>query len=269
MTKKKKHTLVLWILFNVLVFAFGSKQSIDVKAGMNENIRDIEETAVEETTTYAETASEKETTSKDIIDTTIAPETTIYNNQETTTCKYGFYKQNGHTYYYLKNGKKAIGFKKIKNGKYYFDKKGRMVKGLKKIKRNRYYFKKSGKMHCGFLHRKLKKKKILSYFDKKGRLKTGKFKVKKVTYKARAKSGEIYYLNNNVVPVCQRPQLPTGCEITAWTMMVQYAGKRMDKITAANIMPRSGNPNRGFMGSPYFNSGHGEVVYPDGLAGIT
>ncbi len=75
---------------------------------------------------------------------------------------------------------------------------------------------------------------------------------------------------NNLAPViCQRPQLPTGCEITAWTMMVKYAGKKMNKFKAASIMPRSGNPNYGFMGSPYSSHGRGLVVYPNGLAGIT
>ena len=52
-------------------------------------------------------------------------------------------------------------------------------------------------------------------------------------------------------------------------MMVRNEGKTMDKITAANIMPRSGNPNYGFMGSPYTSGGHGLVVYPDGLSVIT
>lgn len=75
---------------------------------------------------------------------------------------------------------------------------------------------------------------------------------------------------NNLAPViCQRPQLPTRCEITAWTMMVRYAGKKMNKFKGVSIMPRSGNPNYGFMGSPYSTHGRGLVVSPNGLSGIT
>lgn len=304
MTKSNKWISVILctVIIFMLMLIFVGGHSTGVKAEIIEPTNGVETTDAIETTTFIEE------TTQDSTETTYIKETT-QNNIVETTQRYGFYKIKGYTYYYLKNGKKAVGFKKIKGKtyyfssrgrmvkgfkkikkrKYFFDKKGRMVKGFrkikksiyyfnkkgimqtgfKKIKKNRYYFKKSGKMYCGFMYRKYKKRSILNYFDKKGRLKTGTFKVKKVTYKARKNTGEIYYLNNNVVSICQRPQLPTGCEITSWTMMVQYAGKRMNKITAANIMPRSGNPNYGFMGSPYSSSVHGLVVYPNGFAGIT
>lgn len=63
----------------------------------------------------------------------------------------------------------------------------------------------------------------------------------------------------------QRPQLTTGCEITATAMMLQYAGAKVTKMQLAKEMPRSSNPNRGFVGSPYNSVGWGHYVYPGGL----
>ncbi|KRM68238.1 hypothetical protein FD06_GL001259 [Apilactobacillus ozensis DSM 23829 = JCM 17196] len=67
----------------------------------------------------------------------------------------------------------------------------------------------------------------------------------------------------NVPLIAQRPQLPTGCEITALTMMFQYAGVHKNKMQLAKEMPRSSNPNKGFVGSPYSKSGW--YIYPKGL----
>jgi len=75
------------------------------------------------------------------------------------------------------------------------------------------------------------------------------------------------YVKLSVPTICQRPELPTGCEITAWTMMVNYAGKAIGKTTAANRMPRSTDPNTGFLGNPY--SVNGGVIWPGGLMTIT
>ncbi len=100
-------------------------------------------------------------------------------------------------------------------------------------------------------------------------MKTGTFRVGTVKYTANRKNGRIYGVKNLTPAVCQRPQLPTGCEITSWTMMANYAGVNISKTTAANVMPKSSNPNDGFMGSPYTPSGSGLVVYPDGLRSIT
>lgn len=63
--------------------------------------------------------------------------------------------------------------------------------------------------------------------------------------------------------IAQRPQLPTGCEITAVSMMLNYAGDHATKTQLANEMPRSSNPNKGFVGSPYSKSGW--YIYPKGL----
>ncbi|MFC6254720.1 C39 family peptidase [Secundilactobacillus hailunensis] len=64
----------------------------------------------------------------------------------------------------------------------------------------------------------------------------------------------------------QRPQLPTGCEITATAMMLQFGGAKVDKMSLAKEMPRSSDPNKGFVGSPY--SSRGWYVFPGGLMGV-
>jgi len=63
--------------------------------------------------------------------------------------------------------------------------------------------------------------------------------------------------------IAQRPELPTGCEITATTMMLQFAGDNVTKMQLAKEMPRSNDPNKGFVGSPYSPSGW--YIYPKGL----
>ncbi len=64
----------------------------------------------------------------------------------------------------------------------------------------------------------------------------------------------------------QRPELPTGCEITATAMMLQFGGAKVTKTSLAKEMPRSSDPNKGFVGSPYKTSGW--YVYPGGLMGV-
>lgn len=59
--------------------------------------------------------------------------------------------------------------------------------------------------------------------------------------------------------------MPTGCEITAVTMMINFAGKNITKDQAAKIMPRSLNPNKGFIGSPYKKFPLGFWVAPNGV----
>ncbi|WP_283680197.1 C39 family peptidase [Lentilactobacillus sp. Marseille-Q4993] len=71
------------------------------------------------------------------------------------------------------------------------------------------------------------------------------------------------YRKLSVKMVGQRPQLPTGCEITATTMMLNYAGDNSTKFELAREMPRSSNPNKGFVGNPYSKSGW--WIYPKGL----
>lgn len=143
---------------------------------------------------------------------------------------------------YLKNGKAIKGLKKIDNYWYLFDKNGYMLTGVRKIPHTNNY----------------------GYFDKKGRRKLANTKTKKAYYWI-SKSGNISGIKNYATVISQQPEMPTGCEITAVTMMINFAGKKITKQQAAKIMPRSLNPNKGFIGSPYKKFPLGYWVAPGGV----
>ena len=53
--------------------------------------------------------------------------------------------------------------------------------------------------------------------------------------------------------------------MTATTMMLQYAGVNINKEQFASHVPRSSNPNTGFVGDPASAYGIGLYIYPQGL----
>lgn len=186
----------------------------------------------------------------------------------TNRIKNGFHQEDGQIRYY-ENGKVHTGFL-ISNGQtYYFDSDGSMVTGERKIKNASYCFGTDGVMQTGFAVREAQGSRISVYYDKKGRLKTGTFQVGTVEYKAAENTGGIYSVKNLAEPISQRPELPTGCEITSWTMMADYAGIHIGKTEAADRMPTSSDPNQGFVGSPYWSEGGSLVVFPGGLEDMT
>ncbi|MFD1417411.1 C39 family peptidase [Companilactobacillus keshanensis] len=63
--------------------------------------------------------------------------------------------------------------------------------------------------------------------------------------------------------IAQNPELPNGCEITAVTMMLQYAGANVNKMQLAYEMPRSSDPNYGYMGQPWDSTG--VTIFPSAL----
>jgi uncharacterized protein YvpB len=68
--------------------------------------------------------------------------------------------------------------------------------------------------------------------------------------------------------VSQLPELPSGCEITAVAMMLQYSGATVNKITLANEMPKhTSNPNLGYVGDPFKTSGY--TINPSALVELT
>lgn len=78
--------------------------------------------------------------------------------------------------------------------------------------------------------------------------------------------GRIIGAFNNAEVIGQNPELPTGCEMTAVTMMLCYAGANISKIQVANETPRSANGDYGFVGNPYSPSGW--WVFPTGIAPV-
>lgn len=64
--------------------------------------------------------------------------------------------------------------------------------------------------------------------------------------------------------IAQRPELPTGCEITAVTMMLQYAGADVTKVQLAREMPYDDHDcDKGFVGDPFTDDGNS--IYPPAL----
>lgn len=79
---------------------------------------------------------------------------------------------------------------------------------------------------------------------------------------------------NGVPMILQKPELPTGCEITSAAMALRYLGVNTDKIALANEIPKSplphtvdgklvgDSPNNTFIGSPFSSSGLGVYHTP-------
>lgn len=192
----------------------------------------------------------------------------------------GWKTESGKRYYYRQQ-KKLTGWQVLNRHKYYFAADGRMLKGVQKVGKSSYLLSKTGKLQTG-----LKKYGRYWYFgNKQGKLQTGLKKVKKNTYNyfspktfrkyfknvntkkayywVSKKTGKVTGIRLNAAPIGQRP-LVTGCEIVAATMMINYAGKKVNKHQAAAATPRSSNPNLGFIGNPY--SWSGTWIAPSGLA---
>lgn len=136
------------------------------------------------------------------------------------------------------------------------------TKGLKKIDKDWYLFDKTGAMLTDV--RKIPKQNNYGYFGQNGKRKFKNTKTSRAYYWIN-KSGNITGIKNYAKVICQRPEMPTGCEITAVTMMINFAGKNITKDQAAKIMPRSLNPNKGFIGSPYKKFPLGFWVAPNGV----
>ncbi|MGX7420201.1 C39 family peptidase [Carnobacterium gallinarum] len=61
--------------------------------------------------------------------------------------------------------------------------------------------------------------------------------------------------------ISQLPMLPTGCEATAVTMLLNYKGVQITKEAVANEMPyHDSDPNLGYVGDPYTTEGF--TIYP-------
>lgn len=105
----------------------------------------------------------------------------------------------------------------------------------------------------------------LYYINNQGTLQTGTFNVDRATYYSDG-NGAISSVFNNAEVISQLPELPTGCEMTAVTMMLRYAGVNITKFQVAAETPRSSNGDYGFVGNPY--SASGWWVFPTGIAPV-
>ena len=104
------------------------------------------------------------------------------------------------------------------------------------------------------------------YYAANGQMQYGRVQVGRITYFTNRASGAIEGVYNDAEVIGQNPELPTGCEITAVTMMLRYAGKDVNKIQLAREMPRSNDGNKGFVGDPF--SVTGWWIFPTGVAPV-
>ncbi|MEF9959184.1 MAG: C39 family peptidase [Niameybacter sp.] len=78
--------------------------------------------------------------------------------------------------------------------------------------------------------------------------------------------------------ISQKPELPTGCELTALTMLLQYHGVQVSKEQIAREVVKvpvpytskgklyGGDPSKGFIGDPFSRNGFG--IFKDGILPI-
>lgn len=104
------------------------------------------------------------------------------------------------------------------------------------------------------------------YYAANGQMQYGRVQAGRITYFTNRASGAIEGVYNDAEVIGQNPELPTGCEITAVTMMLRYAGKDVNKIQLACEMPRSNDGNKGFVGDPF--SVTGWWIFPTGVAPV-
>ena len=74
--------------------------------------------------------------------------------------------------------------------------------------------------------------------------------------------------------ISQHPELPTGCEATALTMLLNYYGVKVSKVEVAKKIPRvklpyyidenryGSHPNQGFIGNPFSKHSYGVFAKP-------
>ena len=162
-------------------------------------------------------------------------------------------------YYFLDPGSSpypgavAAGFRKISGRIYYFDQKGHMVNGWFTVDGNKYYASCNTKGHYGALLTGVQKIGSRHYqFDSSGRL------LRTLPQETEQSPRTLA----SFVPICQYPELPTGCEVTTLTMVLNYYGVAADKLDLAdNYLPKgpigSTDFRKAFVGNPRSNSSHG------------
>ena len=175
----------------------------------------------------------------------------------------------GKWYLFDNSNHVLIGFQALRDGRkvYYSPNNAQMQYGQQNVNGRWYLFDKvNGAMKIGLQNLTPYGQNKTVYYGSNGQMQYGVFRVGKITYTADHISGAIIGVYNDAEVIGQNPELPTGCEITAVTMMLRYAGANVNKIQLANEMPRSNNGDYGFVGNPF--SVTGWWVFPTGVAPV-
>ena len=157
-----------------------------------------------------------------------------------------------HIYYFNSKGRLVTGWIVYRDHRYYVTSAGlKRANGWQKIGTSYYYFSKYGYVCTG--------RWVDGYWVNSSGQRTGR----RLSQKAKEASYTAKVLN--VPNIRQYPQLPTGCESVALTMVLKYYKFKLDKTTiASRYLPKSGsNFVTAFCGSPFSYSGAG--IYAPGL----
>ncbi len=175
-----------------------------------------------------------------------------------------------YTYYADSNGVIAKNcFVNIKTKRYFFDEKGRRKTGWIDYNGHTYYCRPSGKAYRNEWAKIGKYYYYFgpSYFIRKNRWIDKKYYVDgngRRVIEPVVRDGD----KDRVIPmknIKQNPQLPTGCESVALTIVLNHYGFGLDKTTiASKYLPKSSsNFVTAFCGNPFSSSGGG--IYSPGL----
>ena len=181
--------------------------------------------------------------------------------------KTGFITVNGKTYFLNPAsspcpGLLSTGFQKISGRRYYFYANGCMVTGWFTVGGYRYYAHCNKKNHPGSLMTGIGKIGSRYYeFDSSGRLLRTVDDPSKNTSNNTSKNTAKKTLAS-LVPIHQFPELPTGCEVTSLTIVLNYLGFRADKLDLAdNYLPKgpigSTDFRKAFVGNPRSSHAYG------------
>lgn len=163
-----------------------------------------------------------------------------------------FVTLNGKRYFFNKKGVRQTGWVTYNNKKYYCPISGKVyTQTWKKIGKYTYYFTKKSYI--------AKKTWVDGYYIDSDGHRTGQ-QLSEAAQNSTA-SKKVIKMN----PLKQNPELPTGCESVALTMVLKHYGFKISKTTiASKYLPRSGsNFVTAFAGNPFSTSGAG--IYAPGL----
>ena len=178
---------------------------------------------------------------------------TYYADKKGVIARNKFVTLEGKRYFFNSKGARKTGWVTYKDKKYYCPASGKVYKSQwKTIDKKTYYFTKSSYI--------AKKTWVDGYYINGSGHRTGK-QLSKEAQNSTAKKKVI-----SMKALKQNPQLPTGCESVALTMVLKHYGFNLSKTTiASKYLPLSGSGNfvTAFAGNPFSSSGAG--IYAPGL----
>lgn len=163
-----------------------------------------------------------------------------------------FVSYRGKRYFFNQKGYRQTGWVTYKNHTYYCPASGEIYKKMwKKIGSHTYYF-----LSTSYI---AKNRWIDGYYINGSGYRTSRKVSDKAAHSKATK--KVIKMKN----IRQNPQLPTGCESVALTMVLKHYGFKLSKTTiAASYLPKSGsNFVTAFAGNPFSSSGAG--IYAPGL----